>query len=587
MGYAVGKWHCGYAYEGLLPTSRGFDHFFGFYQGAIHYGNMKYIDIKFGDSDHYDFWDDAEQFNILPDDVDAQPNTMYLYRDKIVGYIEEEALKQQKGDLNPFYMYIPLQTIHGPLDRVHEYEDQCDEILGGNVARRSKYCQNMLLTDDVIGTIINTLKDNELWENTLFVLTTDNGADIANKGCNFPLRGTKGTMFDGNTRTIALIGGGIIPKPQQGTYRDALFSSLDWTPTLLHYAHSLNRINHGDRTWDGVDQHDLIMKGVGANDEHIVRDHVVFNIGLHSLESASIVFTKDKHLYKYIAQDASIDQWTYKRDDGWCVPEKNGDWNMIMNDDISLAQHVDNKYLFDLTYDVSERTNLLQLSDQDEQNQELIEYAKEIMTEYTEHSLFSEHLPFLWNRLAAGDPQLFGEGSFVAPFLTETEYFRHLAKGFGRIEEHFLERATEAADEDVEFTEVMPYSKKLKGTYFKKWTPPEYANTSSSSTWYIYTIIGIVIVALIVIIIVSIARWRHLRSFYKDGYQPIKNRKVNKNTTIEKEEEIKKLLKNTKDNDTESDNDNDNMDHDAAEYTHIDSNRSKPDINTALITVEN
>jgi len=133
----------------------------------------------------------------------------------------------------------------------------------------------------------------------------------------------------------------------------------------------------------------------------------------------------------------------------------------------------------------------------------------------------------------------------------------------------------------------MPYSKKLKGTYFKKWTPPEYATSSSSSTWYIYTIIGIVIVALIVIIIVSIARWRHLRSFYKDGYQPIKNRKVNKNTTIEKEEEIKKLLKNTKDNDTESDNDNDNMDHDAAEYTHIDSNRSKPDINTALITVEN
>merc|ERR1712154_429097 len=146
------------------------------------------------------------------------------------------------------------------------------------------------------------------------------------------------------------------------------------------------------------------------------------------MESSTIVFEKDNHLYKYIAQDASIDQWTYKRDDGWCVPEKNGDWNMIMNDDISMGQHVDNKYLFDLTYDVSERTNLLQLSDQDEQNQELIDYAKEILTEYTEHSLFSEHLPFLWNRLAAGDPQLFGEGSFVAPFLTETEYFRHLAK---------------------------------------------------------------------------------------------------------------------------------------------------------------
>ena len=145
---------------------------------------MKYIDIKFGDSNHYDFWEDAKEAKFEPDDFDGQVNTMYLYRDKVVEYIEHEAVKRVKEGPNtePFYMYIPLQTIHGPLDRVHEYEQQCDEILRGNIARRSKYCQNMLLTDDVIGKIVNTLKDNELWENTLFILTTDNGADIANKG---------------------------------------------------------------------------------------------------------------------------------------------------------------------------------------------------------------------------------------------------------------------------------------------------------------------------------------------------------------------------------------------------------------------
>ena len=46
--YAVGKWHMGYASAHLLPTARGFDHFFGFYQGAIHYHDLKYIDIKYG-----------------------------------------------------------------------------------------------------------------------------------------------------------------------------------------------------------------------------------------------------------------------------------------------------------------------------------------------------------------------------------------------------------------------------------------------------------------------------------------------------------------------------------------------------------
>jgi len=581
--YAVGKWHCGYAYEGLLPTNKGFDHFFGFYQGAIHYGDMKYIDIKFGDSNHYDFWEDEDQVLVKADDFEDQLNTMYLYRDKVVQYIEKEAAKRiVYGDkANPFYMYIPLQTIHGPLERVHEYEAQCDEILGGNIPRRSKYCQNMLLSDDVIGKIMNTLKDSGLWENTLFVLTTDNGADIANKGCNFPLRGTKGTLFDGNLRTIALVGGGIIPTPQRGTYRDALVSSLDWTPTLLHYAHALNRIQHNDKTWDGEDQHDLIMKGVGVNDEHIKRDHIVFNIGLRNLDSASLVFEKDNHLYKYIAQDGEVDQWLYKREDGWCVPEKNGDWNMIMDADISLAQHVDNKYLFDLTYDVSERTNLLQLTDQDEDNQELVEFAKQILTEYTHHSLYSEHLPFLWNRLAAGDPALFGEGSFVAPFLTESEYFRHLAKGFGRIEEHHEDAALRAAEKGVEFTDTMPYTKKLKALYFHKWEAPAYAG-QRSATWYIYTIIGIVIVALIVIVIVSVARWRHLKSFYNDGYEPIKGDNT-KRASNEKEQEAKRLLKDSNDSDEEEEENT----NDSAQYIHVDSNRSQPDINTALITVEN
>ena len=137
---------------------------------------------------------------------------------------------------------------------------------------------------------------------------------------------------------------------------------------------------------------------------------------MRNLDSASIVFERNKHLYKYIAQDESIDQWLYKREDGWCVPEKNGDWNMILNDDISLAQHVDNKYLFDLTYDISERTNLLQLNDQNDENTELINYAKQILIDYTKHPLYAQHLSFLWNRLPSGDPSLFGEGSFVSPF---------------------------------------------------------------------------------------------------------------------------------------------------------------------------
>ena len=344
--------YIGYASDILLPTARGFDHFFGFYQGAIHYDNLKYIDIKYGDSNHFDFWEDgieqkeiataiAERHDAISqwtmaqdlglkseDDFSGQSifddNTMYLYRDKMLEYIDHEIYNEngkviKHKNRSPFYMYAALQSIHGPLNEVPEKMDECAQLLPADATnRRHKYCQNMLLADDVIGDIINKLKENDdVWENTLIVFTSDNGGDVANKGCNYPLRGTKGTLFDGNLRTIALVSGGVIPEEQYGAKRDELFSSLDWTPTLLKFANLLGKISKPDETWDGQNQYDLIMNT--ENDNYFARDHIVMNIGLKSLESASIVFEYKEKLYKYVSKDDAIDRWAYIRDDGWYI----------------------------------------------------------------------------------------------------------------------------------------------------------------------------------------------------------------------------------------------------------------------------
>jgi len=431
--YAVGKWHMGYAYQGLLPGSRGFDHFYGFYQGAIHYDNLKYIDIKFGDSNHYDFWEDGRECRAFEGADPKTLNSMRLYKDKIIKNIHDK----NRNDDSPFYMYLPLQTIHGPLNDIHEKQQDCIDILGeGASASRQRYCQNMLLTDDIIGDIVRTLKDTDNWDNTLLVFTSDNGADVGNAGCNYPLRGTKGTLFDGNIKTLALVSGGIIPEEQRGTDRDVLFSSLDWTPTLLDFAGVYDLIDKHDRTWDGVSQKELIMNGVGENNENKLRDHIVLNIGARDFSSSSIVFEKDNILYKYLAENEEIDTWAYKRDDGWCVPDEDNNWGVILDTEISLSSHVENKYLFDLTNDISEKTNLLQLQDT-ETTEALKKHAQKLMKPYTEHQLFGEHLRFLWIRMPAGDPSLLGQGTFVAPFLTELEYFKHVSRGFSGIEEEF------------------------------------------------------------------------------------------------------------------------------------------------------
>lgn len=53
-----------------------------------------------------------------------------------------------------------------------------------------------------VGEILKTLKEENLEENTLIILTSDNGAAV---GCNAPLRGKKATIYEGGFRVPCII----------------------------------------------------------------------------------------------------------------------------------------------------------------------------------------------------------------------------------------------------------------------------------------------------------------------------------------------------------------------------------------------
>lgn len=56
------------------------------------------------------------------------------------------------------------------------------------------------MLDESIGNITAALKRNELWENTLFIFSSDNGAptqSTGDVGCNYPYRGKKATLWEG------------------------------------------------------------------------------------------------------------------------------------------------------------------------------------------------------------------------------------------------------------------------------------------------------------------------------------------------------------------------------------------------------
>lgn len=51
--------------------------------------------------------------------------------------------------------------------------------------------------DEAIMNMTQALKDSGMWNNTLLVFTTDNGGPVFKGANNAPLRGSKGSMYEG------------------------------------------------------------------------------------------------------------------------------------------------------------------------------------------------------------------------------------------------------------------------------------------------------------------------------------------------------------------------------------------------------
>ena len=450
--YGVGKWHLGYAYEGLCPMQRAFDEWYGFLQGAVNYATKLYDDVKYGPTEFYDFW-----YNNEIDYSAEGPNSMYQYRDRFNELMDEH---KEKYNDKPFFVYYPVQAIHGPLRRVEEYKDACYPILGADVEpSRARYCENTFLMDAVVGDMVDKVKENGFWDDTMIIFATDNGANLDNNGCNYPLKGTKGTMFEGNIRTIAFVTGSekLVPRSEHeaDNVREALVSNLDWLPTILDFTGLLNQVEKMDITWDGVSQKDLILYG----DTHKKRDHIVLNVGLASLESCSVIFEHKEgektYLYKYVhSSDETIDRWSWYRVNGWCEYDERRHVQMVT--DGEEEEDSAYEYLFELFSDVREKSNLLE-TDQDKESWELIiEKAMKYIVPYTEHPLYSERIECLWHRIPNGDPSLIDDGKSVRPFLSKRGY---------------LSRVKTCFDQDAE--KGLTHSEKKKALYFKEWEAPD------------------------------------------------------------------------------------------------------------------
>ena len=88
--------------------------------------------------------------------------------------------------------------------------------------------------DDVVGEIVNALKKQGLWDNLLFVASSDNGGPERSGfgGNNFPLKGGKWTDWQGGVRVNSFVSGGYLPKSMQGQKTEGYVHIADWYATF-------------------------------------------------------------------------------------------------------------------------------------------------------------------------------------------------------------------------------------------------------------------------------------------------------------------------------------------------------------------
>lgn len=284
---AIGKWHLG-DHPKFWPTNRGFDHWFGFSGGGM------------------SFWGVPKKDNLLSGvlrngEVVPHQELSYLtddFSDETIRFID-------KNKDRPFFIYLAYNAPHAPIQSTREYLEQVEHIEFGE---RAAYAAMVVGVDAGVGRIVEKLKAEGIYQNTLIFYYSDNGGHHLGAS-SAPFRGHKGMLFEGGIRVPFSI---TWPDGIQGGRRiEEPIIALDIFPTILSAA--------------GIEQpEDLDLDGINL---------------LPHLRSGQSRWDIGRNLY-----------WRYS--DGAGIAIRQGRFKMVYS---AFKQDF---FLFDLEKDPYEHTNL-------------------------------------------------------------------------------------------------------------------------------------------------------------------------------------------------------------------------------------
>ena len=308
--YMTGKWHLGKAPD-KIPRARGFERDFSLLDGGGNYWDMKNVTAL---TPRLVFTEDGQYLSELPEDYYATRT----YTDKMIGFIEAN-----RGDDKPFFAYVAHQAPHDPYHlpkewrnrHVGEYDKGWDAFRKERLARQVElgitkkgtalaermwfipdptqlapapravlgmkmelYAGMLENMDHHVGRLVDYLKSIGEYENTIFLVFGDNGAEGTDlfemvagtpgtlnylfaamnwsntdpKGWGepgsfigygpmwaqvsmTPFSQYKGWVAEGGIRNALIVSGPVVDRPE-GSISNAVAHIADIMPTLLDVA---------------------------------------------------------------------------------------------------------------------------------------------------------------------------------------------------------------------------------------------------------------------------------------------------------------------------------------------------------------
>jgi arylsulfatase A-like enzyme len=245
-GYAttiIGKWHLGDAPE-FLPTNHGFDSYLGLPYSNDMWPYHPKIEPHQNEDErmraareraNYTDYDGRGQtypldwFPKLPLIRDKEVIELNPRQEKLTGLYTDTAIDFITAHQDePFFIYLAHSMPHAPLFRSKAFEGR---------SLRGRYGDAIEEIDYNVGRILARLAELGLDGKTMVIFTSDNGPWIEygfDAGSAGPLRGSKGTNFEGGVRVPFIARWpGQIPA---GLISSEIAANIDILPTLAELA---------------------------------------------------------------------------------------------------------------------------------------------------------------------------------------------------------------------------------------------------------------------------------------------------------------------------------------------------------------